>query len=70
VADPKSCCIYQGSQYTSEQFQRLLAEQGITCSMSRQGDVWGNAAMELLAGVLAALIDAAALWVCHGARSP
>jgi putative transposase len=36
----------QGSQYTSEQFQRLLAEQGITCSMSRQGDVWDNAAME------------------------
>ena len=36
----------QGSQYTSEQFQRLLAEQGVTCSMSRQGDVWDNAAME------------------------
>ena len=36
----------QGSQYTSEQFQRLLAEQRITCSMSRQGDVWDNAAME------------------------
>jgi len=36
----------QGSQYTSEQFQRLLADQGITCSMSRQGDVWDNAAME------------------------
>jgi len=36
----------QGSQYTSEQFQRLLLEQGITCSMSRQGDVWDNAAME------------------------
>ena len=36
----------QGSQYTSEQFQRLLTEQGITCSMSRQGDVWDNAAME------------------------
>lgn len=36
----------QGSQYTSEQFQRLLVEQGITCSMSRQGDVWDNAAME------------------------
>jgi putative transposase len=36
----------QGSQYTSEQFQRLLAEHGITCSMSRQGDVWDNAAME------------------------
>lgn len=25
----------QGSQYTSEHFQRLLAEQGILCSMSR-----------------------------------
>jgi putative transposase len=36
----------QGSQYTSEQFQRLLSDQGITCSMSRQGDVWDNAAME------------------------
>lgn len=36
----------QGSQYTSEEFQRLLEEQGITCSMSRQGDVWDNSAME------------------------
>lgn len=36
----------QGSQYTSEQFQRLLAENGITCSMSRSGNVWDNAAME------------------------
>jgi putative transposase len=36
----------QGSQYTSEPFQRLLAEQGVTCSMSRRGDVWDNSAME------------------------
>jgi putative transposase len=36
----------QGSQYTSEQFQGLLADQGITCSMSRSGDVWDNSAME------------------------
>ncbi len=36
----------QGSQYTSEHFQRLLAEQGITCSMSRAGEVWDNSAME------------------------
>jgi putative transposase len=36
----------QGSQYTSEEFQRLLAEQGIACSMSRRGDCWDNAAME------------------------
>jgi len=36
----------QGSQYTSEQFQRLMADHGITCSMSRLGNVWDNAAME------------------------
>jgi putative transposase len=36
----------RGSQYTSEQFQRLLADNGVTCSMSRSGNVWDNAAME------------------------
>jgi len=36
----------QGSQYTSVQFQQLLREQGITCSMSRAGEVWDNSAME------------------------
>lgn len=36
----------QESQYTSERFQTLLAEFGITCSMSRRGDVWDNSAME------------------------
>jgi len=36
----------RGSQYTSEQFQRLLADHGITCSMSRAGNVWDNAVME------------------------
>lgn len=33
----------QGSQYTSEQFQRLLGDNGITCSMSRAGNVWDRA---------------------------
>jgi putative transposase len=36
----------QGSQYTAEDFQRLLSEHGIGCSMSRRGDCWDNAAME------------------------
>ena len=36
----------QGSQYTSEPFQRLMADHGVTCSMSRSGNVWDNAAME------------------------
>lgn len=31
---------------TSDQFQRLLAEHGVVCSMSRAGNVWDNAAME------------------------
>jgi putative transposase len=33
-------------QYTSEQFQRLMADHGVICSMSRSGNVWDNAAME------------------------
>jgi putative transposase len=36
----------RGSQYTSEQFQKLMADHGITCSMSRSGNVWDNAAMD------------------------
>ena len=36
----------QGSQYTSEQFQRALNALGIVCSMSRSGNVWDNAVME------------------------
>lgn len=36
----------RGSQYSSERFQRLMADHGVTCSMSRSGNVWDNAAME------------------------
>ena len=36
----------QGSQYTSEQFSKLMEDNGVTCSMSRSGNVWDNAAME------------------------
>jgi putative transposase len=36
----------RGSQYTSEPFQRLMAEHGVRCSLSRSGNVWDNAAME------------------------
>ena len=34
------------AQYTSEDFQRLLVDQGTTCSMSRRGECWDDAAME------------------------
>ncbi len=36
----------RGSQYSCESFQRLLRELGVTCSMSRAGNVWDNSVME------------------------
>jgi putative transposase len=36
----------ESAQYTSDQFQRLMADHGVTGSMSRSGNVWDNAAME------------------------
>ena len=36
----------ESAQYTSEQFQKLMADHGVVCSMSRSGNVWDNAAME------------------------
>ena len=37
-----------GSHHTSEQFQRLMADNGVICSMSRSGNVWDNAAVRKL----------------------
>ena len=36
----------QGSPYASEEYQRVLEAQGITCSMSRRGNCYDNAVME------------------------
>ena len=36
----------QGSPYASEDYQKVLAARGVTCSMSRRGDCYDNAAME------------------------
>ena len=36
----------RGSQYTSAPCQSLMAGHGVTCSLSRSGNVWDNAAME------------------------
>ncbi len=36
----------QGSPYTSEDYQRVLEQRGITCSMSRKGDCFDNAVSE------------------------
>ena len=36
----------RGSQYVSHEFQELLRDNNITCSMSRRGNCWDNAMME------------------------
>jgi len=40
------CHSDRGSQYASDDYQRRLAEAGITCSMSRRGNCWDNAPTE------------------------
>jgi transposase InsO family protein len=42
----------QGSQYASEDYQDVLEANGFTCSMSRRGDCYDNAAMESWFGTL------------------
>jgi putative transposase len=36
----------RGSQYASDDYQKLLDSYGMTCSMSRKGDCWDNAVVE------------------------
>jgi putative transposase len=36
----------ESTQYTSEPFQRLMADNGVHCRISRSGNDWDNAAME------------------------
>jgi transposase InsO family protein len=42
----------RGSQYASGEFQAVLSQQGIACSMSRRGNCWGNAPVESFFGTL------------------
>lgn len=36
----------RGIQYASRDYQQIMQEHGITCSMSRKGNCWDNAVME------------------------
>lgn len=36
----------QGKQYAAGEYQQLLRDHGVTCSMSRKGDCWDNSPME------------------------
>ena len=40
----------RGIQYASGDYQRLLGEHGIACSMSRKGNCWDNACVESFFG--------------------
>ena len=42
----------RGCQYASYDFQAMLREQGILCSMSRRGNCWDNAPVESFFGTL------------------
>jgi transposase InsO family protein len=45
---PKGVIVHsdRGSQYCSKDYQSLLADQRLICSMSKRGDCYDNAAME------------------------
>jgi transposase InsO family protein len=47
----------RGSQYVSADFQQLLNDHGITCSMSRKGNCWDNAVAESFFGTLKTELD-------------
>ena len=36
----------RGVQYACSDYQQMLEEKGLECSMSRRGDCWDNAVME------------------------
>jgi transposase InsO family protein len=42
----------RGSQYASGEFQQVLCQRGISCSMSRRGNCWDNAPVESFFGTL------------------
>lgn len=42
----------RGSQYASEEFQKLLREYGVQCSMSGKGNCYDNAVAESFFGTL------------------
>jgi transposase InsO family protein len=52
----------RGMHYTGTSYQRLLAAQGITASMSRRGDCWDNAVAESFFATLKTELVADAQW--------
>src|SRR5215467_539924 len=52
----------RGSQYASGDYQRVLKQHGIVCSMSRRGDCWDNAVAESFFATLKVELVHDAIW--------
>jgi putative transposase len=52
----------RGSQYASGDYQRVLAQHGIVCSMSRRGNCWDNAVAESFFATLKVELVHEAAW--------
>ncbi len=57
----------RGSQYASGDYQRMLAQHGIVCSMSRRGDCWDNAVAESFFATLKVELVHDAAWTTRAA---
>src|SRR5216683_975897 len=57
----------RGSQYAGGDYQRVLAQHGIVCSMSRRGDCWDNAVAESFFATLKVELVHDAAWATRAA---
>ena len=57
----------RGSQYASGDYQRLLGQHHIVCSMSRRGDCWDNAVAESFFATLKVELVHDAAWTTRTA---
>jgi putative transposase len=55
------------TQYASGAYQRVLAQHGIICSMSRRGDCWDNAVAESFFATLKGELVHNAAWATRAA---
>src|SRR5207247_10932825 len=58
----------ESTQYASGDDQRMLAQHGIVCSMSRRGDCWDNAVAESFFATLKVERGHHAPWTTRAAR--
>jgi transposase InsO family protein len=59
----------RGCQYTSDAYQRLLADQHVVCSMSRRGNCWDNAPVESFFRTLKVELLPETLWPTRAAAA-